>query len=249
MPAGYHRVVARLLLIEDEALLARLIVQGLEMARYEVDWCANGAEGFTRACEGGYAVILLDLMLPGLDGWSICRRLRDRRDTTPILMLTALEEVEERVRGLEMGADDYLPKPFAFDELKARVAALIRRDRAQRRRRLRIADLEIDTQAREVTRAGKTLFLTPREYDLLEALAGREGYVVSREAVLALWGDNESGSNTVDVHLAALRRKIDANRSEAKKLIHTVHRRGYTLRDPDRKDDEGTTTAPGESAP
>ena len=107
----------RLLLVEDETLLAQMIVDGLSAAHYEVEWCNNGAEGFRRACEGDYAAILLDLMLPGMDGWTICKRLRDRRDTTPVLMLSARDEVEDRVRGLEIGADDYLPKPFAFAEL------------------------------------------------------------------------------------------------------------------------------------
>ena len=217
-------------------MLGRLVSQGLELSRYQVDWCQNGNDGYAKACEGGYAVILLDLMLPGIDGWTICRRLRDRRDTTPILMLTALDEVEERVRGLNTGADDYLPKPFAFEELQARVAALIRRGRIQRRRKIKVADLEIDTESQEVTRAGKPLSLTPREYDLLVVLAGREGHIVSREAILGAWGDHDTASNTVDVHIAALRRKVDADRTEEQKLIHTVHRRGYILRDSSRED-------------
>lgn len=212
-------------------MLGRLVSQGLELARYQVDWCRNGNEGYEKACEGGYSVILLDLMLPGTDGWTICRRLRDRRDPTPILMLTALDEVEERVRGLNTGADDYLPKPFAFEELQARVAALIRRGRIQRRRKIKVANLEIDTELQEVMMAGKPLSLTPREYDLLVVLAGREGHIVSREAILGAWGDQDTASNTVDVHVAALRRKVDADRPEEQKLIHTVHRRGYILRD------------------
>ena len=222
----------RVLLIEDERALGRLVSQGLELAGYQVTWCQDGAEGFERACEGGWAVILLDLMLPGMDGWGICRRLRDRRNTTPILMLTALDEVEERVKGLNLGADDYLPKPFAFEELQARVAALIRRERQQRRRHIKVADIDLDTEAQEAMCAGQPLALTPREYQLLVTLASREGHIVSREAILAAWGDPDSASNTVDVHLAALRRKIDGSRPEAEKLIHTVHRRGYILRDP-----------------
>lgn len=218
-------------------MLGRLVSQGLELARYQVDWCQNGQVGYEKALDGGYAVILLDLMLPGLDGWSICRRLRDRRDTTPILMLTALDEVDERVRGLNTGADDYLPKPFAFEELQARVAVLIRRNQVQRRRRIKVADLEIDTESQEVMRGGKALSLTPREYELLVTLAGREGHIVSREAILSAWGDYDTASNTVDVHIAALRRKVDADRPDDQKLIHTVHRRGYVLR-------ESTTDSP-----
>ena len=221
----------RLLLIEDEDALGRLTKQGLELARYSVDWCRNGADGFAKACDNEYAVVLLDLMLPGMDGWTICRKLRDRRSAVPILMLTALDEVDERVRGFETGADDYLPKPFAFPELKARVAALIRRGHphAQRRRVLRVADLSIDTEAQTVTRAGSLLALTPREYDVLEHLARRRGAVVTREAILSGWGDGAALLNTVDVHIAALRRKLSAGCPDGDSLIVTVHRRGYTI--------------------
>lgn len=222
----------KILLIEDEAPLAEVVKMGLESAHYTVDWHENGREGFEAACENSYDLILLDLMLPGMDGWSICRRLRDRRTKTPILMMTALSEVEERVRGLDMGADDYLPKPFAFPELRARVAALLRREGAHRRRMLRIDDLEIDTQTRDVLRGGRRVNLTPREYELLEALASREGQVVSREMILErIWMDSETASNTVDVHIGTLRKKIDSGR--AVPLIHTIHRRGYLLRLPE----------------
>lgn len=232
--SDYYRNMQRLLLIEDEAPLGRLVVSGLELAGYSVDWCKTGTDGYEKAKTNEYAAILLDLMLPGMDGWTVCRRLRDRRLTTPILMLTALDEIDERVRGLEMGADDYLPKPFAFDELKARIAALIRRsqNQGQRRRRLRIADLEIDTEKREAKRSDMILSLTPREYDLLEKLARREGYAVTREEILTGWGDGMASLNTVDVHIAALRRKVDANRPAEERLIQTVHRRGYALRSP-----------------
>ncbi len=211
------------------------MVEGLQAAHYEVEWCRDGAEGFNRLLEDSFSLLLLDLMLPGMDGWTICRRLRDRRDTTPILMLTARDEVEDRVRGLNLGADDYLPKPFAFSELKARIAALLRRENAQRRRILTVADVSIDTEAREVTRAGKPLILTQREYDLLVTLAMREGHTVSKETILEAWGDTESISNVVEVHLAALRRKVDGDRLESEKLIQTVYRYGYILRDPARK--------------
>jgi DNA-binding response OmpR family regulator len=226
--------VARLLLIEDEELLGEMIVEGLEAARYSVDWCRSGLDGFERACDGGYSAILLDLMLPGLDGWSVCRRLRDRKDPVPILMLTARDDVEDRIRGLELGADDYLPKPFAFGELKARVAALLRRERLQRRRVMNIADLTIDTEAREVLRAGTLIALTRREFDLLEALIGRVGHVVSKESLRMLWGgDAEVGSNTIDVHMASLRRKLDSDRPENLRLFHTIYGVGYALREPE----------------
>lgn len=224
--------MARLLLVEDEELLGEMMVEGLEAAHHSVTWCRNGLEGFQKTCEESYQAIILDLMLPGLDGWSICRRLRDRRDPTPILMLTARDEVEDRIRGLELGADDYLTKPFAFGELKARVAALLRRDRVQRRRALQIADLVIDTETREVSRNGKAVALTRREFDLLAALAARTGHAVSKDTIRAAWGETESYSNTVDVHMASLRRKLDSDRPEAERLFHTVYGYGYVLRDP-----------------
>ncbi|MBC8142381.1 MAG: response regulator transcription factor [Armatimonadetes bacterium] len=223
----------RLLLIEDETLIAQMIVDGLAAAHYDVTWHKNGADGFRDACENDYAAILLDVMVPGMDGLTVCKRLRDRRDRTPILMLTARDEVDDRVKGLETGADDYLPKPFAFAELRARIAALLRRERLQRRRVQTIADLTIDTDAREVLRGGKAVALTSREFDLLAVLAGREGHAVSKDDILAKWGDTESLPNTVEVHLAALRRKIDADRAPGKKLITTVYGFGYCLRDPE----------------
>lgn len=222
----------RLLVIEDEELLGEMIVEGLEAARYQVVWCRNGAEGFQKACEEDFQAIVLDLMLPGLDGWSICRRLRDRHSPIPILMLTARDEVEDRIRGLELGADDYLTKPFAFGELKARIAALLRRERLQRRRILRLADLVIDTEARELTRNGTAVPLTRREFDLLLTLASRAGHAVSKDAIRSAWGDSESYSNTVDVHMASLRRKLDSDRPEGQKLFHTVYGYGYSLREP-----------------
>jgi DNA-binding response OmpR family regulator len=224
-------VAMKILLIEDEPEIAAVIQQGLEEARYMVDVAHEGTTGLELALRGGYALILLDLMLPGIDGWQICQRLRARRNTVPILMLTARDAVDDRVRGLEMGADDYLPKPFVFRELKARVSALLRRDRIQKSRVLRIVDLEIDTETERVTRAGEEILLTQREYLLLEALATREGQVLTREMIQQqVWRDDESYSNTVDVHISSLRKKIDTDQDV--KLIHTVHRRGYMLREP-----------------
>ncbi|MDX1931860.1 MAG: response regulator transcription factor [Capsulimonadales bacterium] len=221
----------RLLLVEDEEALAGAIRRGLEKAHYKVDWAEDGTTGFNLACENRYSAIILDVMLPGMDGWTICKRLRTRRDNTPILMLTARDEVEDRVKGLELGADDYLPKPFAFPELRARVAALLRREQMHKSRSIRIGDLEIDTKTRQVRRAGTVVALTPREYDLLEALAAHEGRLISREMILErIWMDDQSNSNTVEVHIASLRRKIDAPFDV--KLIHTVHRQGYVLRGP-----------------
>jgi len=172
------------------------------------------------------------VMLPGADGWEVCAALRARRDTTPILMLTARDAVEDRVRGFETGADDYLSKPFHFAELLARVRGLLRRDKIHRGRIIRIADLEIDTTAGLARRAGQEVHLTPREYTLLEALAASEGRVLTREMIQdRVWRDEESYSNTVDVHITYLRRKIDADHPV--KLIHTVRGAGYVLRGPE----------------
>jgi len=222
----------RILVIEDEAPIAAVIRRGLERAGYTVDVATDGAMGLERAAEQVYGVILLDLMLPRVDGWTVCETLRARRISTPILMLTARDAVPDRVKGLEAGADDYLPKPFDFTELVARVRALLRRDKLHKTRVIRVADLEIDTDSARVTRAGEEVRLTRREYTLLEALAANEGRVLSREAIQErVWMDSESFSNTVDVHVGLLRKKIDAG--HAVKLIHTVHGVGYSLRPPD----------------
>lgn len=219
----------KLLLIEDDADTATMIRRRLEQEHYEVTLAAEGNRGLELALDESFALIMLDLELPGLDGLRICEELRRRRRTTPILMLTARHTVPDRVRGLETGADDYLPKPFEFSELLARIQALLRRERVHRARVIRIADLEIDTGTRRVTRAGREVELTPREYSLLEALASQEGRVLSREVIQSrIWHDDRSSSNTVDVHIAALRRKLEAGRQA--RLIHTVTGVGYTLR-------------------
>jgi DNA-binding response OmpR family regulator len=219
----------RILVVEDESPIAAVIKRGLEGARYSVDVAADGAMGLEMALESPYALIILDLMLPRMDGWQVCTELRDRRIATPILMLTARDAVSDRVRGLEMGADDYLPKPFDFSELLARVKALLRRERLHKAPVIRVADLEIDTGAGIVRRGGLEIRLTRREYTLLEALAANEGRVLTREAILErVWMDRDSYSNTVDVHVGLLRKKIDAGHDI--KLIQTVHGLGYTLR-------------------
>lgn len=221
----------KVLLIEDDEVIAAAIRQGLEEAHHSVDWADDGARGLRMAIDTEYTLIVLDVMLPGRDGWEICRAIRARRDTTPILMLTARDAVEDRVKGLEIGADDYLPKPFDFTELLARVHALHRRDAVHKGRVFQIADLQIDTKQRRVRRDGQDVSLTPREYSLFEALAMREGQVLTRELILEhVWMNEESLPNTVDVYVAMLRRKIDAGRTE--KLIRTVHGLGYSLRGP-----------------
>lgn len=221
----------RILLIEDEASISRMICRGLEGAKYAVDVAADGATGLEMALEHPYGLIILDVMLPHMNGWQVCEGLRARRLAVPILMLTARDAVEDRVRGLDAGADDYLPKPFDFQELMARIRALLRRDKIHRARVIRVADLEIDTAQRRVTRAGVEIGLSHREYELLEALAAHESHVLTREAIQEqIWMDEDSYSNTVDVYIGMLRKKIDAG--HAVKLIQTVRGAGYTLRLP-----------------
>ena len=219
----------RILLVEDEAGIARLIRRGLEDAGYDVDTAADGARGLEMTEENTYGLIVLDLMLPVRDGWQVCEELRERGSRVPILMLTARDTLDDKVRGLDLGADDYLPKPFEFPELLARVRALLRRDKMHRARVIRVDNLVIDTAQRRVTRAGAEIGLSHREYDLLEALAAHEGRVLTREAIQSrVWMDDESYSNTVDVYIGLLRKKIDAGHT--RKLIQTVRGLGYTLR-------------------
>lgn len=221
----------RLLLIEDEPDIAAVIKLGLEQNHYRVDIESDGRLGLKAAEQHLYALILLDVMLPGIDGFRICERLREEGIATPILMLTARDAVPDRVRGLSIGADDYLPKPFDFSELLARVEALLRRDRLYKSRVIRVADLELDTGKRSVRRAGEEITLTPREYALLEALASRAGQVLTRDLIQErVWLDEDSSSNTVDVYIGNLRKKIDSGHDM--KLIQTVHGVGYTIKTP-----------------
>jgi len=222
----------KVLVIEDDVGIGKLVRRGLEEAAYQVDLALDGVTGLSMALENTYVAIVLDVMLPKLDGWRVCEELRSHRSRTPILMLTARDAVEDRIRGLDMGADDYLPKPFDFKELLARVRALVRRDKIHRMRIIRVGDLEIDTAQRRVTRAGRLIGLSHREYELLESLAANEGRVLTREAIQErVWMAENSFSNTVDVYIRMLRKKIDAG--HAVKIIQTVHGVGYTLRLPE----------------
>jgi DNA-binding response OmpR family regulator len=222
----------RLLVVEDDAGTARMIKRGFEQAQFDVDIAENGRLGADMALGRPYSAIILDLMLPEMNGWEVCETLRDRRVQTPIIMLTARDAIDDRVRGLESGADDYLPKPFDFAELMARVRALLRRDRVHRVRVIRVADLEVDTAQRRAFRDGAEIPLSTREYDLLEALASHESQVLSREMIQRqVWMDEDSTSNTVDVFVGFLRRKLDD--PYPVKLIHTIRGVGYTLRKPE----------------
>lgn len=222
----------KLLVVEDDEAIAEMLQQGLTQAGYDVEVVQDGRAGLEQALSRPYALIVLDVMLPELDGWQVCAALRDAHSRIPILMLTARDSVPDRIQGLDIGADDYLIKPFDFAELTARIHALLRRDGLHRSRVIRVADLEIDSRQRRVTRAGREVILTPREYTLLEALAARQGQILTREVIQErIWGDDESFSNIVDVRVGQLRKKIDAG--HALKLIQTVHGVGYTLRAPD----------------
>lgn len=225
----------RILLIEDDAPIREVIKRGLEQERlYHVETAADGRTGLRLALESEFAVIVLDVMLPGLDGWRVCEELRARRIATPILMLTARDAVRDRVHGLELGADDYLTKPFDFAELLARLKALTRRNTRYKAHTLHIGHLTIDTGALEVVVEGERVNLTPREYALLEALAMNEGRVMSRDAIqYRVWNNETCTSNTVDAYIRLLRKKIDADRPV--KLIHTVHGQGYMLKGPARE--------------
>lgn len=218
----------RILLVEDEEEIAEAVRRGLQKAGYSVETTTSGEEGLTLACDGSYRLLILDVMLPDVDGCTICERLRRSRNPLPVLMLTARDAVSDRVRGLESGADDYLIKPFDFSELLARVRALLRRDKVHRKRVIEIGDLCIDTTARRVSRAGRDIALSPREYALLETLAMAEGRVLTREVLQeTVWGEEEVYPNTVDAYIGHVRRKMD--QGYASKLIRTVHGVGYRL--------------------
>jgi two-component system copper resistance phosphate regulon response regulator CusR len=218
----------RILVIEDELKTAAYLKKGLEESGYAVDVANDGAQGLILALEEEYDVIVLDVMLPGMDGWTIVKTLRATR-TTPVLFLTARDDVDDRVRGLELGADDYLVKPFAFVELLARVRTLARRGPPRESELIKVGDLEMDVNRRRVKRGGMRIDLTPREFSLLQLLARRQGEVLSRTQIASyVWDMNfDSDTNVVEVAIRRLRTKIDDNFPV--KLIHTVRGVGYVL--------------------
>jgi len=220
----------KVLVIEDYAPLLESLCQGLREEGLTVESASDGRDGLWKAQSQQADVIVLDLMLPGLDGLSLLKQLRKDDQHTPVLILTARGDVEDRVRGLNLGADDYLPKPFAFRELLARVQALLRRRYDNRNPVIEAGPIRIDTNTRRVEVGGREVTLTPREYHLLEFLARRAGVVVSRSDI---WDhvyefDSESTSNVVDVYVGYLRKKLDAPGQES--LIQTVRGHGYRLR-------------------
>jgi DNA-binding response OmpR family regulator len=221
----------RILLVEDDAVIAEQIVHALQREKFCVDLAYDGETAVEAAILGNHNLVILDVMLPVKDGWQVCDELRQLKMTVPVLMLTARDSIEDRVRGLEGGADDYLAKPFDVRELLARIHALLRRDKVHRTGMIRVGDLEMDSIGRTVTRAGQLIQLTPREYSLLEALARNEGRTLTRSVILeSVWDNEESLENTVNFHITSLRKKVDAPFEP--KLIHTVHGIGYVLRHP-----------------
>lgn len=218
------------LLVEDEPGIAKFIGQGLREAGYAVDVAADGQQGWDYAVTIEYDVMILDIMLPVMDGWELLEKIRNRKILTPVLLLTARDTIEDRVRGLDRGADDYLVKPFAFSELLARLRALQRRPPLQLDTVLQVGDLTMDTVKREVKRGGRTIELTPLEFKLLEYLLRQSDRVLTRTQILQhVWDlDFYSDSNVVDVYMGYLRRKID--RGEERILLQTVRGVGYCLR-------------------
>lgn len=222
----------KILIVEDEAKTGDYLKQGLSEAGFVADLVRDGMDGLHQGLTEDYELIILDVMLPSLDGWQILQTLRRAGKQTPVLCLTARDKVEDRVRGLESGADDYLVKPFAFAELLARVRSLLRRGKPREAETLRIADLELDLIRRRVTRAGRRIDLTAKEFGLLELLLRRQGEVLPRSLIASqVWDMNfDSDTNVVEVAVRRLRAKIDDGFDL--KLIRTVRGMGYVLEDP-----------------
>jgi two-component system copper resistance phosphate regulon response regulator CusR len=223
----------RVLIVEDDAKTAAYLRKGLCEEGFIVDIAATGGDGLFQARSGPFDAVILDIMLPGIDGWGMLTNLRKEGFTTPVLILSARDAVGDRVKGLELGADDYLIKPFAFSELVARLRSVLRRGPTRRAERMQVADLEIDMVAHKVSRGGQKLDLTPKEFALLSLLARRRGQALSRTVIAEqVWDMNfDSDTNVVDVHIRRLRAKVDD--PFPRKLIQTVRGVGYVLDETD----------------
>ena len=224
----------KILIVEDEPKAGDYLRQGLREAGFTVELVHNGVDGLHLALGGDHDLLILDVMLPGLDGWSILRRLRDQGRTVPVLFLTARDAVEDRVQGLELGADDYLVKPFSFAELLARVRTILRRGRSTlEATSIRVADLELDLLRRRVMRAGRRIDLTAKEFGLLELLMRRHGEVLPRSLIASqVWDVNfDSDTNVIEVAMRRLRAKVDDGFET--RLIQTVRGMGYVLEAPE----------------
>lgn len=220
----------RILVVEDEKKVAAFIKKGLEEESYVVDIAHSGEEGLDRALAGNYHVIILDINLPGMDGLTVLKKIRQKSSSLPVLLLTVRAAIEDKVFGLDEGADDYLAKPFAFQELVARVRALARRKIDAGPAELKIADLVLDPQTRSAQRGEKKIELTAKEYALLAFLIRNQGRVLSRTVIAeSVWGyDFDPGTNVIDVYINYLRNKVDSGHSV--KLIHTVRGVGYVMK-------------------
>lgn len=222
--------MTRILTIEDDETTAQEIVAELSNHGFEVDWARDGKAGLTQALNGHYDLITLDRMLPFMDGLTVVSTLREKNIDTPVLMISALSDVDERVDGLRAGGDDYLVKPFASEEMAARVEVLLRRrNRPEQQTKLRVADLELDLVARQANRGTVTLDLMPTEFRLLEYLMRNSGQIITRTMLFeSVWGYHfDPGTNIIDVHIGRLRRKVDV--SGLQPLIHTIRGSGYML--------------------
>jgi len=224
--------IMRILLVEDDLNLAQFILKGLREEGYAVDYAADGEEGLELAFANPYDLVILDIMLPKLDGFTVCRNLRSAGNMTPVLLLTARNTIEDKVSAFDIGADQFLTKPFAFAELLTRVRSLLRRGGAQQPTRLTAADLHLDPASRKVTRSGKDIILTNKEYALLEFLLRNKNRVLTRTAIIEhVWDISyDPMTNIVDAHIRALRSKID--REFSPPLIVTVRGAGYMLEEP-----------------
>ncbi|MCD8225385.1 MAG: response regulator transcription factor [Clostridiales bacterium] len=221
----------RILVAEDERDLNRIITKKLTLDGYSVDSCHDGREAMDLLSFTDYDAVILDIMMPGADGYAVLNFIRSAGKTTPVLFLTARDSISDRVKGLDSGANDYLVKPFSFEELSARIRAMLRISHGAPGRELKVGDLVMDCAAKRVTRGGEEITLSAREYALLEYLMHNAGMILSREKIEDhIWNyDYEGGTNVVDVYISYLRRKIDSGRE--RKLIHTVRGRGYCIRE------------------
>lgn len=221
----------RILIAEDEKSLNRIIAKQLKASGYSVDCAFNGEEAYDLISMTDYDAAVFDVMMPKIDGFSLLKKIRNEGNNLPVLFLTARDSIEDRVEGLDIGADDYLVKPFAFEELLARIRVLIRKNSVSKSNIITVADLTVDISSRNVTRGDKDISLSAKEYELLQYLAVNNGIVLSREKIEDhIWNyDYEGGTNVVDVYIRYLRKKIDDGFD--KKLIHTVRGMGYVLRE------------------
>lgn len=231
----------KVLVVEDERDMNRLILKTLKRAGYNADGCFDGEEAMLYLMGTTYDVILLDVMMPKRDGYQMVKELRDKGIETPVLFLTARDSIEDRVKGLDLGADDYLIKPFDFDELLARIRALTRKSVGHRSNRFELADLVLDVERRTVTRGGTEIRLLPKEFSILECLIRNKGVVLSRRQIEdSIWNyDAALSSNNVDVYISKLRKKIDDGFSP--KLLHTIRGVGWVLREDETAQNTGET--------